>query len=69
METLEVQTGSRLTPFIGNDPVCESEHGGYIRYDGQFAGVCYLEPVSEHQKFLQEYGLQVQRAVRLYGTD
>lgn len=69
METLGVQISSRLAPFVGNDPVCESEHGGYIKYDGKFAGVRYLEPVSEHQKLLQDYALQVQKAVGLHGTD
>ena len=51
----------RLTPFIGNNPLCESEHGGEPLYKESFSGVNYLEPVSEHQKYLNEYAMQVQQ--------
>lgn len=53
---------SRLTPFIGNDPLCESEHGGETFYKECFSGdINYLEPVSKHQAYLHEYGMQVQQ--------
>ena len=54
---------SRLTPFIGNEPLCESEHGGEPIYKEAFSGTDYLEPVSEHQKYLHDYAMQVQQAL------
>ena len=54
---------SRLTPFIGNEPLCESEHGGEPIHKESFSGTDYLEPVSEHQKCLHDYAIQVQRAL------
>lgn len=52
---------SRLTPFIGNEPLCESEHGGEPMYKESFSGTDYLEPVSKHQAYMHEYAMQVQQ--------
>ena len=54
---------SRLTPFIGNEPLCESEHGGEPIHKESFSGTDYLESVSEHQKCLHDYAMQVQQAL------
>ena len=43
--------------------MCESEHGGEPIYKESFSGTDYLEPVSEHQKCLHDYGMQVQQAL------
>lgn len=69
MEASKTQKNSRLIPFIGNDPVCESEHGGYIKYRRVLTDTSYLVPVSEHQKFLHDYAIQVQEAVKSHGID
>ena len=56
-----VEKGSRLASFIGNEPLCESEHGGEPIHKESFSGTDYLEPVSEHQKCLHDYAMQVQQ--------
>ena len=53
----------RLTPFIGNNPLCESEHDGEPTYKESFSGTDYLEPVSKQQAYLHDYAMQVQQVI------
>lgn len=61
--TRQVEENSRLTQFIGNEPSSENEHGGEPIQKKSFSGTDYLEPVSEHQKILHDYAMQVQQAL------
>lgn len=67
----QVEEDSRLTQFIGNEPLCEceSEHGGELIYKKSFSGTDYLEPVSKHQTYLHDYAMQVQEALNQIGDD
>lgn len=54
---------SRLEPFCGNDPLCESEHGGELLYKKRSYAENFLIPTSELKKRLHDYAMQVQQAV------
>lgn len=54
---------ARLAPFIGNDPIHESEHGGMIHHAKTFSGDSFLMPLSQLRDSLEKYSAQIQEAV------
>lgn len=65
MSTSEKQfkVDDRLAPFIGNDPIHESEHGGMIHHAENFSGAGFLMPLSQLRDSLETYSAQIQEAV------
>lgn len=63
----QVSKHSRLAQFIGNESLRESQHDGELIHKEKFSCTDYLEPVSEHQRYLHEYAMQVQQALNQEG--
>ncbi len=68
MQTSEKQVviDDRLAPYIGSDPVYDSEHGGMIHRARKFSGVDFLMPTSQLSESLEEYSAQIQETVNLH---
>lgn len=60
---------SYLAPYVGNDPVCASEHGGLINYPESFFSADYLMSASQLQERLAAFSSQIQEAVSLHESD
>lgn len=69
MSTSEKQSkiDARLAPFIGNDPIHKSEHGGMIPHAKTFHSDGFLMPLSQLRDSLEAYSAQIQEAVNSHG--
>ena len=68
MQTSEEQIviDNRLAPYIGSDPVYDSEHGGMLHRARMFSSIDFLIPTDQLSKSLEEYSARIQEAVNLH---
>lgn len=62
-------TNNRLTPFVGNNPVYNSEQGGMINYSNTFSGTDFLMPISQLHECMSVFSSQIQEAVTTNEND